>query len=193
MATICKALIEFPQDSALPRDKLAITPHFLAADATALANKLKSNMTAFPQIGATRAFNIKIYDATKPKPNYPLATASQAGTTPNSTTARELALCLSYYATVNRPRHRGRLYIPVTMLGLSTIGARPTGPQMDNTLLWRGIFDLAAPGTMYWVVYSTVDKAYYPVTHCWVDDEWDIIRSRGMRGTTRVLAAAPPG
>jgi hypothetical protein len=188
---IYKALIEFPFDSALPKDKIAITPHFLGQDPSALAAKLKANLIAHTPVG-TKPFNIKIYDAQKAPPNYPLATAAQSGTTPNSSAPRELALCLSYYATVNRPRHRGRLYIPLVLNGITTTTARPTQAQMDNVLLWKNVFAMNAPGTMYWVVFSKRDNQYYPVTDVWCDDEWDVMRSRGLRGTTRSLGAAPP-
>ena len=30
-----------------------------------------------------------------------------------------------------------------------------------------------------------------PVTNVWVDDEWDTIRSRGLKSTSRVTATVP--
>ena len=42
-----------------------------------------------------------------------------------------------------------------------------------------------------WCVASTVDKVPRDATNYWVDDEWDIIRSRGYRGTTRELGTIP--
>jgi len=40
-----------------------------------------------------------------------------------------------------------------------------------------------------WVVHSHANDASYTVTNAWVDDEWDTQRRRGMRPTTRQLAA----
>jgi hypothetical protein len=42
-----------------------------------------------------------------------------------------------------------------------------------------------------WTVASTVDKVARNVTNYWVDDEWDIQRRRGYRGTTRNLGTVP--
>jgi hypothetical protein len=187
---IYKAVIAFPFDTALPKDKISITPHFFGDNPQALANALKTNLIANAAVG-TKPFTVTIYDATKAPPNYPLASASQTGTTPNSTAPRELALCLSYYSTYNRPRYRGRLYIPLNLNGVSTANARPTATQITNTLGWANVFKSGLPTSHNWVVYSTVDKASYGVTNYWVDDEWDIMRSRGMVGTTRQLGTVP--
>lgn len=187
---IFKVAISFPFDSALPKDKLTITPHFFGDNAQGLANALKVNLVAWTGIG-TKPFDIKVYDAQKAPPNFPLATASQSGTTPNSVVPRELALCLSYYSTYNRPRYRGRLYIPIGINGAQTMGARPTQAQMDNTILFANIFKNGLPAQHNWVVFSGRDNKSYGVTNYWCDDEWDIQRSRGLRGTTRSLGTVP--
>src|SRR3982751_2212245 len=109
--SIFRAQISFPADTALPRDQMSITPHYTGDNASALANWLKASLIAWPST-ATRPFKIKVYDAEKAKPNYPLATAEQTGTTPNTGAPREVCLCLSYFSTFNRKSWRGRLYLP---------------------------------------------------------------------------------
>jgi hypothetical protein len=42
-----------------------------------------------------------------------------------------------------------------------------------------------------WVVWSRKLKQANGVNHYWVDDEWDTVRSRGMRSTKRVEFTIP--
>jgi hypothetical protein len=177
-------------DSALPRDVVQMTPHYNGSDAQALANALKTNLINNANV-ATKPFKVSIYDAKKAPPSYPLATAEQTGTAPGSTTARELCLCLSYYAVNNRPSLRGRMYIPVTLLGGGTIPVRPSSGLMTSCLGWKSTFGAGLPASTFWTVYSRKLGTDAQVTNVWVDDEWDIQRSRGLRGTTRQVATVP--
>lgn len=187
---ILRAAIRFPVDTTLPADVMQITPHYFGDNAQALADKLKANLIAHVPIGAAKPFNISIYDAQKAPPNYPLATASNAGTPPASGVARELCLCLSYFSTWNRPRYRGRVYIPATLIG-GTISSRPSGAQMTSALDWRNVLTGSLPASHNLVVYSRSNNQSYGVTDFWVDDEWDVIRSRGRKPTTRQTAKFP--
>jgi hypothetical protein len=99
-------------------------------------------------------------------------------------------MCLSYYATVNRPRWRGRLYIPASLLSVTSPGLRPTAATISNTLAFRTILTSGLPDGTFLEVWSPTDKNGHGVTQFWVDDEWDIMRSRGLRSTTRQMAAA---
>lgn len=187
---IYRVQIGFQVDGVLPADVMTITPHYFGDDAQALADRLKSNLSAFSQVGATKPFRIRVYDAQKPPPSYPLATAEQAGTPPNSSVPRELALCLSYYSTWNRPRYRGRLYIPLVLIG-GTAGARPAGATITQALAWKDPLTASLPPSHNLVVYSRVDDKSYGVDNFWVDDEWDVVRSRGRKPTTRQTATFP--
>jgi hypothetical protein len=187
---IYRVQISFPVDGVLPADAMAITPHYFGDDAQALANVLKSNLSAFVPVGATKPFKIRVYDAQKPPPSYPLATAEQAGTPPTSGIPRELALCLSYYSQFNRPRLRGRLYIPQVLIG-GTLGSRPSTTQIASALSWKDPLTQSLPGSHNLVVYSRVDDKANGVNNFWVDDEWDIVRSRGRKPTTRQTATFP--
>jgi hypothetical protein len=184
--SIFKAQISFPSDSALPRDEMSITPHFFGDNAQALANALKANLIAYPDT-ATRPFKIKVYDAQQAPPSYPLATAEQTGTPPATGVPREITLCLSYYSTYNRPSYRGRLYLPYVLIGGSA-GTRPTVTQQNAALGFRTVLTTNLPASHNWVVYSKKLNKSFGVSDCWVDDEWDIQRSRGLKGTSRVTA-----
>ena len=187
MATY-RVAISFPYDSALPADVFTINPHFNGSDPDALAAAIATNLEAH-QVGATHPWTIKVYDASKLPPSYPLATRSQTGTPPNSGVPREIALCLSYYTTYNRPRYRGRLFLPATWF-TATVDKRPSDPLLQNVLdFGTQIFNTGMPAQTNWVVWSRVEnKAMGGVTNLWCDDEWDTVRSRGMKPTKRLTA-----
>jgi hypothetical protein len=188
----CRAQIAFQCDTAFPRDALTINPHYGQVDnPQALADALKVNLKLIPKISATAPFTIKVYDAEKPPPSFPLATASQSGSPLISSAPREVALCLSYYSSYNRPRFRGRLFIPLSLLTGSP-GKVPTGTQITEVLTtWGGALFRNLPPSMGGIVWSRYDKKAYGLTNLWVDDEWDTVRSRGMKASTRQLATLP--
>jgi hypothetical protein len=188
----CKVTIGFPADTSLPRDVIQINPHYGQVDnPQALADALKTHLIAIGTISATIPFTIKVYDAEKAPPSFPLATATQNGTVPVPSTPREVALCLSYYSTYNRPRFRGRLYIPYMFI-TGSLGSRPTPTQRDFVLnSWGGALFRNLPPAMNGIVWSKRDAKAYGITNLWVDDEWDTVRSRGGKPTTRSLATIP--
>lgn len=186
---IFKAVISFPMDSALPRDEVAITPHYFGDNAGALAAALKANLIAFPAIGA-RPFKVKIYDAEKAPPSYPLATGEQTGAAPQTGSPREICMCLSYFSTYNRPSYRGRLYLPQTLFG-GAQNTRPTPAQQQAVVDFADVLNTNLPPAHNWVVYSRKLKQANGVSDVWCDDEWDVQRSRGLRGTSRVTAKTP--
>jgi hypothetical protein len=188
MATY-RALLWWAFDSALPRDRVTVNPHFSGDNPGALADAIMVNMAGLP--GAlTMTYGVKIYDALKPKPNPPLTERQFGNTFIASTRNRDVALCLSYYSTYNRPRYRGRLFIPGELISGSW-GARPTTQQITDALNFRHVLIDGMPPNTNWVVYSKTNNASYGVSNCWVDDEWDTVRSRGLRGTTRQVATVP--
>src|SRR5213595_595359 len=181
---VYRAQISFPADSALPRDEMSITPHYTGDNPGGLANALKANLVAFPAV-ATKPFKIKVYDALLAPPSYPLATAEQAGTPNQSGVPREVCLCLSFFSTFNRPSWRGRLYLPHFLFG-DAMGIRPTPAQTAAALAFHEVLAAGIPQGHAWVVFSRKHRETHSVTNVWVDDEWDIQRSRGLKGTTRV-------
>jgi hypothetical protein len=183
---VYRAQITFPADTALPRDQMSITPHYTGDNASALADWLKASLIAWPTV-ANRPFKVKVYDAEKAKPNYPLAVSEQTGTVPNTGAPREVCLCLSYFSTFNRKGWRGRLYLPAMLFGGAQT-TRPTPAQMQAALDFHQALHSGRPPGVAWVIWSRKERVSRSITNLWVDDEWDIQRSRGMRGTTRVEA-----
>jgi hypothetical protein len=185
-----RAQIGFAFDSGFPRDVVQITPHYQGDDPGALATALKTNLIAQPDVTATMPFRIKIYDAEKPPPSYPLADVSNASGFVTSSKPRELALCLSYFSGFNRPRFRGRMYIPSQFI-TGAAALRPTAGQVAQALSWTNTLGAGLPSGTNWVVWSKKDGVGRTVTDTWVDDEWDVIRSRGLRGTVRQADTLP--
>lgn len=182
---IYRASMNFPMDSALPRDVVSITPHFNANDPEALVQVLHDNLNNW-QGTAGKPHTIKIYDATKLPPSYPLAQREGLGTPPASTNPREVAICLSYFAVWNRPSYRGRLYLPSSWI-TAAIGARPSDPLLDQVLTFATqVLTKNLPPASFWTVYSRLHRSDSQVTDIWCDDEWDTVRSRGLRGTKRI-------
>lgn len=188
MATY-RAQIHWQFDSAFPRDAVTVNPHFAGDNPGALADALMTNLATLAG-ASTWTYGVKIYDALKPKPNPPLTSRQFGNTFVASAKMREAALCLSYYSTYNRPRYRGRLFIPVELIS-GTLGLRPSTQQITDALNFRLVLTTGMPPNTNWVVYSKTAGASYGVSNCWVDDEWDVQRSRGLRGTTRQLANVP--
>jgi hypothetical protein len=183
-------------DTGLPGDALVVTPHFSdetgVVNPDTLAQALATNTLAY--IGVAGYVTAKVYEEKTGLPNYPLSTktAGTAGTPVITTAPREIALCLSYYAGFNRPRFRGRLYIPWTWVAKhvgagTTPGLRPVTGQMDGTLDFASVVlkPLKSTANASWCVYSTVDHTHGPVTNYYCDDEWDTQRRRGLKPTSR--------
>lgn len=187
---IYRAQITMPMDSALPRDECQINPHYNGTDPQLLANALKANLIANANV-ATAPFTIKVYDALKPPPSYPLATASQTGTPPGSPCPREVAICLSYYAQFNRPHLRGRVYLMPRWIGGGTISIRPSDSHLTAALGWKATLGAGLPPSTFWTVFSPKLGSDAQVTNVWVDDEWDTLRSRGLRSTKRSAGTLP--
>lgn len=106
---------------------------------------------------------------------------------------QEVALCLSFAGvsalgggTTNPQNRRGRLYIgPLNRnTGEVGVGGRVEPLAATCTDIATAAHDfsvaLAADGVFQWVVHSrTTGGAATPVTHGWVDNEFDTVRSRG--------------
>lgn len=187
---ILLAKIGFALDSALPKDVVTINPCYFGDDPQALANSLKTNLMAHAVIGADTPFVIKIYNAEKAPPSFPLAQASNGTGFKATTNPREVAICLSYYSTYNRPGYRGRVYLPAHFVG-GGVALRPTLPQMNNALAFTNVLGKGLPTAHNLVVYSRHLGQSFGVSNTWVDDEWDTVRSRGLKATTRVLGTLP--
>lgn len=193
---IYRAQIAVQVDDTLPRNQMVVTPHFHSTGGfppDQLADQLAANTLAY--LGTSAHVIVKVYlEDGIPGHHPPLGEATAGGTADVlvSNVPRELALCLSYYAGSNRPRTRGRLYIPVLWTQTTTVGKRPAAGDIADTMSFATTVLLPPASIQYmWCVWSTVDKVGTVVTTYWVDDEWDIQRRRGMRSTTRQSSNVP--
>lgn len=125
---------------------------------------------------------VTAYDMADAKPREPKATETHAIAGIAETGPREVALCLSYYADRNLPRKRGRMYIgPWPQADCSQ---RPLSMSLLGQLA-SGISGLGG-ANIQWVQHSQTDGSFNTVTDWWVDNEWDTMRSRGLRAQNRL-------
>ena len=194
---IARAQISVWMDSVFPRDAMIITPHFNNAaflpggeDWQDFADDLATAMWQYYNANS-RQVNVKIYDAQGTVPVLPVGNVTKgSGLAPPSGIPREVAMCLSYYSGQNQPGKRGRLYVPVCATGLDALSGRPSNFFRDKTLALGGLLKDAGGTDVDWGVFSRRDNQFRPTTNYWVDDEWDTMRSRGLRPTMRVSATA---
>jgi len=177
--------------SLLPRDGAQINPVVnFTLGVTDVPGVVDEWMTALrgwgPNMGTAKMV-CKAYDVSRPKPNYPVYEKETGGGTAGvAAMPREIAMCLSFYAGTNQKRRRGRLYIPA-FWGVATgaLPERPTAAHRDKVGTLATILQDLGGVDVDWSVWSGVDGQARAVTNWWVDDEWDIQRRRGLRGTTR--------
>lgn len=104
---------------------------------------------------------------------------------------REVAVTLSFYAERNQPRLRGRVYLgPFTSSALTVEPDDARVSTSMRTAIVKAAHRLSSAGMgvgdrMQWGVLSQMDQEIRPVTHGWVDDAFDTIRSRGQDPLTR--------
>lgn len=197
--SLVSAQVSVAADSVLPRDLMVNTLHFntqfdllqpeAGTDWQSLANDLADIWKNTLSIGTTREVKVRLYDLDNPKPRPVKAEATRnSGLAPLTTVPREVALALSFYSERNLPRQRGRLFIPAFLVSGSP-GLRPTTADMNTLLNLADALSGLGGSNVDWSVYSRLDDVHRKVSMAWVDNEWDTVRSRGLRATTRVSRA----
>jgi len=179
-------------DNLFPVDQIVITPHFNVsvpgADADQLCEDLATALDTY--LIDNRQIVVKAYDAQGTPPVYPVGEATRnVGLAPASSGVREVAICLSYYSEFNRPRYRGRLYMPTGILQIGTGSPRPSVAQQQRVADFVPILTGLGGVDVDWVVFSRRDNVARSVSNWWVDDAWDIQRSRGLRPTNRIMGS----
>jgi len=178
-------------DSILPRDGVQINPVVNVQNPVPEYDTLVNDwMVAFKGYSPTANTNqvqVKAYDVSRPKPNYPVyERLDNGGIAGPASGIREPAMCLSFYAGQNIKRRRGRLYLPVFILQASnSYGVRPQQAMLDKVAALVPILTALGGVDVDWSVWSSVDGQARAVTNWWIDNEWDTQRRRGLRGTTR--------
>jgi hypothetical protein len=188
-------------DSTLPRDAMTITPHFndagVGTDPQGLCEDLAEGLNGYYSgVVGGRQITVKAYDAQGTAPVYPQGEATlNLGAAPPSYMPREIAVCLSFFSERNIPRRRGRLYVPMAAIPTGTAGldGRPGAGTRGVIAQLAPILQGLGGADVDWCVFSRMDGVARPVTDWWVDDEWDTIRSRGLRPTTRTTGTTSEG
>jgi len=185
--------ISIGADSVQARDRLVMTPHFTGAGPGDWNSAAASAAAAISSwLGsATKEVRCTFYNAEGPPPHFPLGTGVvNADTFSACAGPREVALCLSYYSGQNVVRRRGRLYVPVGAISGTLYGVRPNSTIQSKVLALAPILQGVGGTSLAWAVYSRADSAAFPVTDVWCDDEWDTVRSRGLKATSRITASS---
>ena len=156
-----------------------------ADDPEALCVDAAAAWTTFLQFPAPfDRVRVRAYDMSDTPPRVPVAEAIDTMIPGGAAGPREVALCLSYYAGQNVPRRRGRMYIGPWQE--SVMAERPTGPTQLRLQDLAGAISGLGGINVQWVQYSPTTGDFTNVSHWWVDNEWDTVRSRGLSGTARI-------
>jgi hypothetical protein len=200
MATHLMLRCEFKFQDDTPKNRAVLTPHFRAqwnwldptagTDALALCTDLADQMAFLPGYGGT-PLTVKAYNVEGAAPNYPLAsyTKNPTGTIKVPTTPPEVAVCLSFYSEQNRPRQRGRLYLPAWLLGASSgdmAKVVPVGLRSAASTLVASFAGLGG-ANVDWIVWSPTAHKASKVTNYFISDAWAIQRRRGIKETARTV------
>jgi hypothetical protein len=186
---IYRAQLAVHLDGELPRDQMVITPHFddhgVGSDPQNLADDLATGYASY--LLGSKHVSCSIYVATGAPPHYPVAEAEvNKGSSGVASCPREVSMCLSFFSERNVPRRRGRVYVPCAALGMPAATVRPPGTLLNKIGELAPLFQDLGGVDVDWVVWSRADQVARPVTDWYVDDEWDTVRSRGLRPTMRV-------
>lgn len=148
---------------------------------------------------AQTGHTIKIYPAVTTTPNYPIDESSfnLTGSPPGVDLPLEVNLCISYAndsaTIVPRARRRGRIYISGFTELMNTAG-RPTSTvyQLLADTYLAYVDAMNAEPDFAAAIWSRTNGSLYPIERIWCDDEWDTMRSRGGKSTTRYTVTPTP-
>jgi hypothetical protein len=222
--------VAFIGPSGIPRDQFENTFHFTLdagtdADGAMAAHALvasfflnvhgSNSVASYLSGKMSRTATLKSYieGHAIPRPIFRQDTFTLPTPLANTGIPEEIALCLSYYAGVNLPRRRGRIYIGplntdaieqdvdprpaadfVSTIHDAAVALAATGtvPSGDFTNL-TGSPSPAVAGHITWCVKSTNGGAvktphmvvYQPITNGWIDNEWDGQSRRRLAASAR--------
>jgi hypothetical protein len=175
-----------------------------SGDASYVAGHLTTFWNAVRTSGALlgRAQNahvIKIYNAVTTTPNYPLDERTfNLTTAPGAITLPlEVQLCISYAndsaTIVPRSRRRGRIYIGGQNVANNAVGRPITALQTNLAQNFRDLVEAFDTDPEFELgIWSRANGSIYPIERVYVDNEWDTMRSRGGKSTSRVTLPVLP-
>jgi len=195
-----KFQVSMPVNDTLPRNRISNTVHFQHVVGSLLDTDLENMCADLVALWQTRyglgpgEVMCKAYD-TDAKPNYPRASVVVNANVPwIQSTPREVALCLSFAGEHRGNKsERGRIYLdPGAAVGLAQIGLRPDPQHLQWALAWYDLSNESLPdiGGVDWKfgIWSPTYQKFTQSQQAWVNDDWDTMRSRGLRETTRVTS-----
>lgn len=195
-----RALVITRKSADLPRDVMTNTLYFKVdgpwswdfelntPEEHAIANDLRDVFRARVYHTTGMGVEVKLYDMADPIPRRALGKANWQAATGAGVGApgpREVALCLSFRGALNIPRQRGRIYLPGPPM--ARLDERPALPMLEEMVpLATAIGNVGGPD-VDWCVRSSFGPTMHPVKYAWMDNEWDTVRSRGLRPNARVF------
>lgn len=212
---VIRAIVSLPWTSGLPEDVTVNTFHFTTSSdppSSGQLDEIDTNLIAFYNTSSgvagdqlsgflgnlvsrvADACTIKTYDLSDPEPRTPLRTTTWTlgAADSASTMPTEVALCLSFAGApvsgVPPARQRGRVYLgPWNTNMVATTGRPPSQLTASVSAAGNFLHDTLNVGVteVRWAIWSPTMGDTVEVTNGWCDDEWDTMRSRGRRRTTR--------
>jgi hypothetical protein len=179
-----------------PKNVYAINPCFrhqfdplslTQPDWQTLANDLRTAIDGWTvSAGATK---VQLYQLSAGDSGPPKAISEANPTAYRDTFAPpQAAITFSFYGTNNVKRQRGRLYIPPALTGITSaqVGSQVVPAAIRTKVgALAPIFAGLGGANVDWIVWSRVAQAATKVQNWWVDDSWDVIRSRKLAATAR--------
>lgn len=197
MPTHIRAKCSWQFENTDPKNQAVINPCFrhqfdpltiAGTDYQALADDLKTALAGW--VVKAQPLTVTLYNIEGAKPNYPKAISKTvAPSAPSSFLGMpQQAACLSFYSGTNTPRNRGRLFIPAWITTQSS--ALLAGERIDTSLQTKiaalvPIFAGLGGANVDWIVWSPTRHAAGKVSDYWIDDSWDLIRSRKLKASGR--------
>jgi hypothetical protein len=190
VATQAKFEIGMWRDTTDARDVAIMTPHFKVVSASpdwdALASDLATAINTWVGNSGVQ-IRIRVYDDEGSPPRRPLAEAIRnPGNSTPSASNRDTAVCLSFHGGSGRPTERGRLYVPLYILGIAGTGANVSTATQTKVGALAPILANLGGVNVDWVVWSAKLHSSKPVTNWHVDNAFDTQRRRGLTATARL-------
>lgn len=191
-------MVRLPYTSGLPEDVAVNVFHSICddnAEAVAFAEAIVTFYTTIDgtilsnQISAAAdACSVTTYDLSQPEPRVPIDVNTFTLVPSGSSIPNEIALCLSFEGAPlpgsDPARRRGRVFLgPLGGINDSTTSRPQAARIAEVQAAAQALLDNATGAA--WAVYSTVDAQTVPVASGWIDNEYDTMRSRGRKATTR--------
>ena len=191
-----RALVSTYKSTEQPIDRITNSLYFddtgVTTDAAGLAEDIANLFATYRQLptGWDRV-NVRMYDMAEPTPREIQGefTNTATNTTADAVGPREVACCLSFHGDRNLPRSRGRIYVGPWWA--ASCQQRPgNGVINDLQALRAGLANIGGIDVR-WCVFSPTKTpaggtpSFEQIQGGWIDDEWDTVRSRGLRASAR--------